>query len=210
MSDTKDPNNSEEKKDNDEYEKYCYMCRRPESEAGQLISFMKGLYICPDCMNKAFNSFSNSPIRFFDASNFPGFDNLNQFMPTDDIPDSQKVKKRHPKPEKKDGKADEEQAAVAERIGQRGQKRAPDDEHILPVQHRGPEGHAIAVVQAQHVGVARSAEQHLAGDLRVQGRTGVERAAAVVEYAHVDMAVVVGVQRVAAEQVFGETVDIYK
>lgn len=137
MSDTKDPNNSEEKKDNDEYEKYCYMCRRPESEAGQLISFMKGLYICPDCMNKAFNSFSNSPIRFFDASNFPGFDNLNQFMPTDDIPDSQKVKKRHPKPEKKDGKTDEdgEHTLTLKDIPAPHQIKAKLDKHVVGQEH---------------------------------------------------------------------------
>ncbi len=100
MSDPKDPNSKDgsNKDDNrDEYEKYCYMCRRPESEAGKLINFMSGLYICPDCMSKAFETFSSKPIQFFDASKFPGFDNLNQFMPTDDIPESQKVKKRKPK-----------------------------------------------------------------------------------------------------------------
>ena len=40
-------------------------------------------------------------------SNMPGFDNLNEFMPNDDIPDSQKVKKRKPKPEKASDKEKE-------------------------------------------------------------------------------------------------------
>ena len=102
MSDPKDPNNnSNDKKDDDNYEHYCYMCRRPESETGKLVSFVNGVYICPDCLNKAFDSISHSPIRFFDMSNMPGFDNLNQFMPNDDIPDSQKVKKRKPTAEPK-------------------------------------------------------------------------------------------------------------
>ena len=109
MSDPKDPNNSNNNNNNndkDEFEKYCYMCRRPESETGKLVSFVNGVYVCPDCLNKAFESISHSPIRFFDMSNMPGFDNLNQFMPNDDIPDSQKVKKRKAAP---DGKKAKEQ-----------------------------------------------------------------------------------------------------
>ena len=111
MSDPKDPNNnsnnSNNNSNNDEYERYCYMCRRPESETGKLVSFVNGVFICPDCLNKAFESISHSPIRFFDMSNMPGFDNLNEFMPNDDIPDSQKVKKRKPKPEKASDKEKE-------------------------------------------------------------------------------------------------------
>jgi len=85
-----DNNNSN---NNDEYEKYCYMCRRPESEIdGKLINFAKGVYICPDCLEKTFNQLNNSPIM--NLSNMPGFDNLNMFMPNMDIPESQKVKKR--------------------------------------------------------------------------------------------------------------------
>ena len=112
MSDPKDPNNNNNNNDNnnDEFEKYCYMCRRPESETGKLVSFINGVYVCPDCLNKAFESISHSPIRFFDMSNMPGFDNLNQFMPNDDIPDSQKVKKRKPTAETKKTNAKEEDA----------------------------------------------------------------------------------------------------
>ena len=106
MSDNNNNNNNNSNNNNDEYEKYCYMCRRPESETGKLISLMNDVCICPDCMNKTFESFSKGPIRFFDASQFPGFDNLNEFMPNNDIPESQKVKKRKPKQENASGKAD--------------------------------------------------------------------------------------------------------
>lgn len=78
-----------------EYENYCYMCRRPESETGKLLSFSKDVYICPDCLQKTLDQISNTPIM--DISNMPGFNNLNMFTPNMDIPNSQKVKKRKPK-----------------------------------------------------------------------------------------------------------------
>lgn len=46
--------------DNDEYEKICYICRRPESRAGKMISMPGNLQVCPDCMQKAFDTINNS------------------------------------------------------------------------------------------------------------------------------------------------------
>lgn len=80
---------------NDEYENYCYMCRRPESEAGKLISFAQNVYICSECLQKTLDQFNNSP--FMDISNMPGINNMNMFTPNMDIPNSQKVKKKHKK-----------------------------------------------------------------------------------------------------------------
>lgn len=63
------------KNNEDEYEKVCYVCRRPESRAGKLISMPGGLDICPDCMQKAFDSFKNSGLAYEDlmkmSSNLP-------------------------------------------------------------------------------------------------------------------------------------------
>ena len=84
--------NNNNNNNNDEFENYCYMCRRPESETGKQISFQSGVYICPDCIQKTMDSIQNSPI--FDLSNMPGFNNLNMFTPNMDIPNSQKVKKK--------------------------------------------------------------------------------------------------------------------
>lgn len=80
----------------DEYENYCYMCRRPESDTGKLINFAQGVYICPDCLQKTLDQIQNSPL--IDISNMPGFNNMNMFTPNMDIPNSQKVKKRKNKP----------------------------------------------------------------------------------------------------------------
>ena len=134
MSENNNGNNNNNNNKNDEYEKYCYMCRRPESETGKLISLMNDVCICPDCMNKTFESFSHGPIRFFDTSQFPGFDNLNEFMPNNDIPESQKVKKRKPKQEK-----------AAEKSGE-----AEDGDHPLTMKDI-PAPHQIKAMLDKHV-----------------------------------------------------------
>ena len=86
-------NNENNNSNNNEYENYCYMCRRPESSTGKLINFSQNVYICPDCLQKTLDQLSNSPIM--DITNMPGFTNFNMFTPNMDIPNSQKVKKRH-------------------------------------------------------------------------------------------------------------------
>ena len=46
----------DDNKNNDNYEKICYMCRRPESKAGPMISMPGGMCLCHDCMQKAFDT----------------------------------------------------------------------------------------------------------------------------------------------------------
>lgn len=46
--------------DKDEYEKICYICRRPESRAGKMVMMPGNIYVCPDCMQKAFDTINNS------------------------------------------------------------------------------------------------------------------------------------------------------
>lgn len=50
----------EESQDDDEYEKVCFVCRRPESKAGKMITMPPGIDICFDCMQNAFNTIQNS------------------------------------------------------------------------------------------------------------------------------------------------------
>ncbi len=80
---------------NNDYENYCYMCRRPESETGKLINFADNVFICPECLQKTLDQIQNSPI--LDITNMPGFNNLNMFTPNMDIPNSQKLKRRKKK-----------------------------------------------------------------------------------------------------------------
>ena len=50
----------ESQDDEDEYEKVCFVCRRPESKAGTMISMPPGIDICHDCMQKAFDTMNQS------------------------------------------------------------------------------------------------------------------------------------------------------
>ena len=42
--------------DEQEYEKICYICRRPESKAGSMIVMPGNMCLCHDCMQKVFDS----------------------------------------------------------------------------------------------------------------------------------------------------------
>ena len=86
---------------NDDYEKYCYLCRRPESQVGKLIYLPNNINICQDCMQKTFDSFNSGGMQFMDFSNLPNM-NMNQFTPVDDIPKRQKVKKKKEKEKKQE------------------------------------------------------------------------------------------------------------
>ena len=57
-----------EEKDGQEYEKICYICRRPESKAGSMIVMPGNMCLCHDCMQKAFDSIMGG------GMNIPGMD----------------------------------------------------------------------------------------------------------------------------------------
>lgn len=46
---------SDDKKETDEFEEYCSMCRRPSSVCGRLIHIPSNMNICQDCMQKVFD-----------------------------------------------------------------------------------------------------------------------------------------------------------
>ena len=58
-----DGKNTEDGPSSEEYEKYCFVCRRPESKTGKMITMMEGMYICPDCMQKTMDAVSASPLN---------------------------------------------------------------------------------------------------------------------------------------------------
>ena len=102
MGDNKEMNDEHK---TDEYEKYCYLCRRPEAQVGKLIYLPNNINICQDCMQKTFDSFSGGNMQFMDLSNFPNM-NMNQFTPVNDIPQKQKVKKKKEKEKEKKEEAE--------------------------------------------------------------------------------------------------------
>ena len=92
------------KKYDNKYEKICYMCRRPESKTGTMISMPGGIDICPDCIQKTFNS-----MQSMDISKLSGKMNMDDIknidlgslnipnMNVNPIPERARVKKRDEK-----------------------------------------------------------------------------------------------------------------
>ena len=92
----------QEQKTEEKYEKVCYMCRRPESKAGPMITMPGNICLCRDCMQKAFDSIGSSGMDFSKIQNMPYMNlNMNDFfqnIPENiEIPKKQKIKKKSQK-----------------------------------------------------------------------------------------------------------------
>lgn len=105
---TEEKKEDEDKKSpkEEEYEKVCYICRRPESKAGYMITMPGGMNFCHSCMQKAFDSVTQSGLDLSKIPNMPYMNlNLNDFSNLDslkmEIPKKSKVKKRTEKEKNK-------------------------------------------------------------------------------------------------------------
>lgn len=86
----------------DEYEKVCFLCRRPESAAGQMIDLPNHIHICTECMQKSFDTMNQSNINYQDLmSNMPNISMIDLSSLQNQIPNSQKIKKKAKKKEPK-------------------------------------------------------------------------------------------------------------
>lgn len=94
---------NKDKKEN--FEKICFMCRRPESKAGKMIDLPNNIHICTDCMQRSFDTMNNSSINYDELmKNIPNMPNISMIDLSalqNQIPDRQKVKKRQEKPREK-------------------------------------------------------------------------------------------------------------
>ena len=97
---TEDKNiNKNNNGNSDDYEKICFVCRRPESRAGKMIVMPNNIYICQDCMQRTFDSINSSGMNYEDMmkmSNMPGMGMFGNFgvMDSDPVPEKQKLKKK--------------------------------------------------------------------------------------------------------------------
>jgi endopeptidase Clp ATP-binding regulatory subunit (clpX) len=98
----------ENKKSEDNFEEVCFVCRRPESRAGKMISLPSDIHICNDCMQKTFDAMNNGNINYNDLSKISnmGFINLSDIQGK--IPANQKLKKKKEKEKKEKGKEEPE------------------------------------------------------------------------------------------------------
>lgn len=91
----------EEIDDEEGYEKYCFMCHRPESVTGKLIELPNKIFICPDCMQKSMKAMQDMPFDLSKLSNMPGVHFMNITDMDSIFPKQQRVKKKKPDAEKK-------------------------------------------------------------------------------------------------------------
>lgn len=102
---TADTSDQDKKKEDDEYEKICYVCRRPENVTGPMVSMPGGMNLCHDCMQKAFDSVTQGGLDLSKIQNMPFMNlNLNDLGNVNnqdmEIKKKQKIKKRKEKPKK--------------------------------------------------------------------------------------------------------------
>ena len=88
------------KKDNDGYERYCFICRRPESVTGKMIDLPTNICVCPDCMQKSFDAMNNGGFDYSKFMNMPMSPILGFGDQENQMPKQQKVKKKKPEEKK--------------------------------------------------------------------------------------------------------------
>lgn len=89
------------KKEEDEYEKVCFICHRPESTAGKMIELPNNISVCSDCMQKSFDAMSSGQIDYSQLMNMPGVQVFNMADMEKSVPKQQKIKKKKEKEDKK-------------------------------------------------------------------------------------------------------------
>lgn len=87
----------EEDKD-DEYEKICFICHRPESVTGKMIDLPNNITVCPDCMQKSFDAMTSGAVDLNRLMNTPGVQFFNMSDLENMQPRQQKIKKKKEKP----------------------------------------------------------------------------------------------------------------
>ena len=88
----------------DTYEKVCFMCRRPESKAGKMITLPGNINICPDCMQKSLDTMNQNPGQINEMmnnmNNMPNIVMFDLSGLSNQIPNRQRVKKKEEKKKK--------------------------------------------------------------------------------------------------------------
>ena len=81
-------------KKDDGYEKFCFICHRPESVTGKLIDLPNNISVCSDCMQKSFDAMTSGQIDYSKLMNIPGVQIFNMSDLENAAPRQQKVKKK--------------------------------------------------------------------------------------------------------------------
>lgn len=95
--------NVEDDPKEDGYEQFCFLCRRPESQAGKMIELPNNIHICTECMQKSFDTMnqhmSDGKINYSELFNMPNVSMIDLSNLQNTTPQPKKIKKK--KEEKK-------------------------------------------------------------------------------------------------------------
>lgn len=94
---SKQTNADENKEKKDGPERYCFLCRRPESVTGKMIELPNKIFVCPDCMQRSFDVMNNGQFDYSNLMNMPGIQVFN-------MGDLKNVRQEKPKTQKKEEK----------------------------------------------------------------------------------------------------------
>lgn len=105
MTEQSDEKEKKDGRNDSDYEKYCFLCHRSESQAGKMIDLPNNIHICPDCMQKSFDAMNsqigNGNINYSDLLNMPNVSMIDLSSLQNQIPRQQQIKKKKKKEEAK-------------------------------------------------------------------------------------------------------------
>ena len=106
---------SDENMKEDEYEKVCFLCRRPESKTGPMITLPQNIHICTECMQKSFDTMNNSNMNYGELmSHMPNISMMDLSSIPNQVSEKQRVKKKKKTEEKQELKNDKSKKAEEE------------------------------------------------------------------------------------------------
>ena len=89
---------TDDQTDDYEPEKFCTLCHRSERQAGKMIDLPNNIHICPDCMQRSFDSMNtqmqSGNFNYGDLFNMPNISMI-------DLSSFQNQMGQQPKPKKK-------------------------------------------------------------------------------------------------------------
>ncbi len=120
----------EEQEDDSDYEKFCFLCRRPESQTGKMIELPNQIHICSECMQKSFDTMnqqmSNGKINYSDLMNMPNISMIDLSSFQNPLNQPKKIKKK---------KAEKKPALDLKNIPAPHKIKATLDEYVIGQEH---------------------------------------------------------------------------
>ena len=111
-------------------EKFCFLCRRPESKTGRMIDLPNHIHICPECMQKSFDTMnqhmSDGKINYSELFNMPNISMIDLSSLQNPVQQPKKAKKK---------KKDKKPALDLKNIPAPHKIKAKLDEYVIGQEH---------------------------------------------------------------------------